>query len=303
MAQVLTQASALVFIVILGFLFKRAGWARSEHFAMLTKVILYVTLPAMLMVAFNEFEITPHLLLLSLFGFTLGTLMHVSGWWMERRSPPGEKAFGILNSSSFNVGAFSTPYIALFIGTHAVIYSSLFDIGASFAAAGVAYGWARSITTEGSRTTPLRFVGFMLKSPVFVTYPLLLLMRLLDLHLPAFVITIATPIGAANPFLAMFAIGVGLEIRLRRDKYAKAAKFLTVRYVMVIAVGVAAWFLLPFDHEVRVIISVVLASPIAVMTAAFTLETRGDVELSTFMISASVLVSIVVMPLLFLGLS
>lgn len=303
MTQVLTQAFALVFIVFLGYVFQRAGWARAEHFAMLTKVVLYVTLPAMLMTAFNKVDLTPKLLLIPLLSFILGLSLHIGGWLMERKSPPPEKAFGILNASSFNVGAFATPYVSLFIGSHAIVYSSLFDVGVTFATAGVAFAWAMAITSETGRASPLTLIGHMFRSPVFVTYLFLLIMRLFDLHLLPFVVNVATPIGAANPFLAMFMIGVGLEVRLRRSKYAKAAKFLAVRYSVLIAVGIAAWFLLPYDHEVRVILCVVLASPIAVMTAAFTLQTKGDVELSTFMISASVLVSIVAMPLLFLALS
>lgn len=303
MTEVLTQSGALIFIIFLGFAFKRGGWAKAEHFAMLSRTVLYVTLPAMLITAFNDFDLTPLLLLLSLFGFVLAMGLHVVGWWMERKSPPPEKAFGIINGSSFNLGAFSTPYVAQFIGSHAIIYASLFDVGVSFATAGIAYGWARSVTAQKGTTSLLTFIKYMFISPVFVTYLFLLTMRLLDLSLPDFVISMATPIGAANPFLAMFMIGIGLEVRLRRDKYKKAFRFLAVRYLVVIAVGVAAWFLLPFDHEVRVILSVVLASPLAVMTAAFTLQTRGDVQLSTFMISLSVIISVIAMPILFLTLS
>lgn len=303
MAQVLSQALALVFIVLLGYVFQRARWAKAEHFAMLSKVVLYVTLPAMLMTAFNTVDLTPRLLLIPLMSFTLALALHVGGWLMERTSPPSEKAFGILNASSFNVGAFATPYVSLFIGSHAIVYSSLFDVGVTFATAGVAFAWAMTITSPTGRASPLALVGHMFRNPVFVTYLFLLIMRLVDRHLPPFVISLVTPIGAANAFLAMFMIGVGLEIRLRRSKYAKAAKYLAVRYGVLILVGIAAWFFLPFDREIRVILCVVLASPIAVMTAAFTLQTKGDTELSTFMISASVLVSVVAMPLLFLALS
>lgn len=303
MTEVLSQAFALVFIIALGFTFKRAGWARNDHFTMLSRAVLYVTLPAMLMTAFNSFDFTPRLLLLSLFGFGVTMGLHVLGWLMSRTGSHTEKAFGILNVSTFNLGSFATPYVALFIGSHAVIYTSLIDVGVAFATAGIAFGWAKSLTAERGTISPLGFLRLMFTNPVFITYLFLLVMRVLDLHLPEFVINVTTPIGAANPFLAMFMIGIGLEIRLRRDKYRTAFRLLAVRYLVVIAVGIAAWFLLPFERDIRVIVSVVLASPIAVLAAAFTLDTKGDVELSTFMTSISVLVSIVAMPALFLVLS
>lgn len=303
MLQVITQAGALVLIVFLGFLFKRIGWAKPEHFAMLTKVVLYLTLPAMLLTAFNDITLTPQLLLLAGFGFALTMGLHLLGYWMERKGPPRERAFGLLNVSSFNLGIFTTPYLAMFIGAHAIIYSSMFDIGVSIASAGVAYSWALAITSESGRFSLRTFLVSLPKNPVLVTYVVLLAMRAFNISLPEAALTLIAPIGSANAFVAMLMVGIGLEIRLNPAKYARAMKYLAMRYSAVIVAGVGVWFLMPVDQEIRVIVCAVLASPIAVMTAAFTLETNGDTELSAFMISVSILVAIVAMPTLFLLLS
>lgn len=303
MIDVVMRAVSLVLVVALGYMFKRVGWARAADFPMFTRLVIYVTLPCALATSFNEFEIMPQLLMLAVLGFGAAFSLCVIGWLMERRNGPSDRAFGLLNVTSFNVGAFATPYLAMIIGPHAIVYASIFDVGGAMSAAGIGYGWAMSTAHTETRTTPVTFAAHMLKSPVLMIYLFLVVFRLMGLRFPDPIIVVTSTIGSANTFLAMFMVGIGVEIRLHRSKYAKALKYLTVRYAAVTLIGVALWFSLPFEQEIRVIMCVILAAPLAAMTSAFTYQARSDVELSTFITSASVLVAIVAMPLIYLALS
>jgi len=118
----------------------------------------------------------------------------------------------------------------------------------------------------------------------------------LGLHLPRAIISFAAVVGSANTFLAMLMIGIGLEISLPRRKYAEAARHLGLRYMLAICFSLAVWFFLPAERIVRVILVALFFAPLPSMTAGFTGEAKGDVELSTFMTSVSMLVGIVVMP-------
>ena len=57
----------------------------------------------------------------------------------------------MFNSGSYNIGAFATPYLAGFMGPHAMIYATLFDFGTAFASAGVGYGWGMTLASEPGR--------------------------------------------------------------------------------------------------------------------------------------------------------
>ncbi len=303
MLQVLVQAASLILILGVGYGFKHIGWASSGDFPMLAKAVLYVTLPAMLIIAFDDFEFTPRLLILTALGFIITLSLHVIGYLLARKGTAQERAFALLNTGSFNIGAFTTPYISLFIGSYAVVFSSLFDVGGAIAAAGVAYAWASAVNSEGQGKPLGQVILKALSNPVLITYLTLLVMNVFHLSFPRPIITLVAPIGLANPFLAMFMVGVGLEISLPSTKRKVAFKYLASRYLFLILVGTALWFLVPVDRDIRMIVCVVLASPIAVMIAAFTDELGGDSELSTFMISISVLVGAIAMPALFLLLS
>ncbi|MGC3995145.1 MAG: hypothetical protein QM779_13695 [Propionicimonas sp.] len=302
MLDIVVRALSLVAIVGIGVAIKRAGWVGREDFGKFSKIVLGVTLPCALFTSFNDYHLEYALLGLTVLAFGLNVAQQLIGYAMAARRGRREQAFAVLNSGSYNIGAFATPYLSGFMGPHAMVYSTLFDFGGAFSSAGLAYGWGMTLASEPGTHGRRELVRTLAGSPVFVTYVVLLAMRLLDLRLPDAVITFTSIVGAANPFLAMLMIGIGLELRLHPTKYRAAARMLGVRYAFAAVAAVACWFLLPLPADARLVVVMVLFSPIASMMPVFTARAGLDVELSTLMNSVSILVGIVAMPTLYLAL-
>lgn len=297
MGDVLVQALSLVAIIALGLGVKRLGWVSVAHFPVLATIVLRITLPAAIITGFNDFDLTWALLSLAVVGLVVNVLQQGTGMLLGRRKGREAQAFGVLNVGSYNMGAFAMPYLAGFMGPQALVLASLFDVGNAVAAAGIGYAWAVALVPGERRMGLGGFVRTMLRSTIFVTYLVMLPLRLLDLSLPDPVIELTGTIGAANTFLAMFMIGVGLELRLPRAKYRQALMLLTVRYGYAVLFALGTWLLLPVPTEVKIVLCMVYFAPIAAMAPGYTAEVRGDVELSTFMTSVTILVGIVAMPL------
>lgn len=299
--DLLGKAATLVAIIALGYLVKRIGWLRREDFRVLATIALRITLPCALIVSFDSFEITTSLLWVSLFAFAIIIGGQVVAWTLNRGGGPRAQAFGVLNVSSFNIGLFVIPYLGAFVGPEAVVIASMFDVGNALASAGVGYAWGLGLATE-KRTSLLAFVRTLAHSPVFITYITLLVLGLLKWHLPRPVIGFATTVGAANTFIAMFMIGVGLEIVLDRRSYAMAVRYLSTRYVFYLVAAVLLWLVIPFEPSVKVVITAILVAPMAAMAPGFTDEAGLDVGVSTFMTTVTVLVAVVAMPALLIAL-
>lgn len=77
-------------------------------------------------------------------------------------------------------------------------------------------------------------------------------------------------------------------------------RWLAARYAVCILSALAVWFLAPFDHEIHLVIVMVLFAPIASMGPALTDESGSDVQLSSFLNTVTILVAIVVLPSLML---
>jgi predicted permease len=303
MWTILAKALSLVLIVAIGFGMKRLRWVKAEDFSMLSKIVLRVTLPCALATSFNQFEIVPALLGLTLLAFLVNLAQQAVGYLQHRHGTPAQRAFGILHGGSYNIGAFALPYLSAFIGPVAIVYASLFDVGNSLATAGVGRSAAHAVAHPEVTQTPSSVAKLLFTSPVFDTYLVLVLMRLAHIQLPGVVIGFTSLVGAANPFLAMFMIGVGLEVGLPRHRLSTAVRGLITRYLFSVTISTLVWFFLPFAREVKVVVVLVLFAPIAAMVPGFTSEIDGHVGTATFMNSVTIIIAIIMMPTLYLLLS
>ena len=300
MLDILIQALALVAIIGLGQYIKYLRWVGPEHFTIFSKLVLNLTLPCAVAVSMNKATISVSLLGITVVCIAINTALQIVGWLIGRRHSPKEAAFGVVNVGSFNMGAFASPYIAGFAGPTALVYASLFDIGNAISAIGIGRAWALSLARPDIRTTFMLFIRRMLGSVIFVSFVLLLILGLLNIRIPAPMMALVSTIGAANTFLAMLMIGIGLDLNLDRTRLIRAARWLAARYAVCILSALAVWFLAPFDHEIRLVIVMVLFAPIASMGPALTDESGSDVQLSSFLNTVTILVAIVVLPSLML---
>ena len=303
MLDIAARALSLVAIVGIGLGIKRLGWVTKDHFGLFAKLVLGITLPCALLTSFNDYHLDRALLGLTVLGLLVNIAQQGIGYLLSVRRGRREQAFTVLNSGTYNIGAFATPYLSGFIGPHAMIYSSLFDIGNAVGSAGVGYGWGMALAGDPGAHRWRDTARTLAASPVFVTYVALLLLKLFDLRLPDLLITFTSTVGAANPFLAMLMIGIGLELKLHRAKYLAAARHLAARYVFSTVVAVACWTLLPLPAEARVVVVMLLFAPIASMVPGFTGKAGLDVEMSSFMTSVTLVIAIVAMPSLYLFLT
>jgi predicted permease len=297
MGEIAAKAASLILIIVIGYVIKRIGWVSAADFPKFSKIILRITLPCALITSFNTFDITSNLLFLTAIGLLANLILQITGYLVNQRKGGIAQAFGIINLGSYNVGAFAMPYIAGLMGPQSIIFASLFDVGNSFGAAGIGYGWSRSVADEKQKTTLGGFLKLMFLSPLFDTYLILLLMRLLGLQLPDEVITFTSTVGGANTFLAMLMIGIGLELGLDAHRFKLAFKYLAIRYGFSLIFSILTVLFLPVSMVVKTILCMLFFSPIASMATGFTDEAGGDVETSAFMNSVSILIGIFALPL------
>lgn len=303
MWEIAARATSLIAIVGIGLGIKRLGWVRASDFRLFSRLVLNITLPCALVTSFNGYTLDRSLLALTAAGLGLGVAQQVIAYVVHLRRPRQEQAFAVLHAGNFNIGAFATPYIGGILGPQGMIYSTLFDIGGAFAGAGTGYAWGMTLAGEPGGNRVREVVRTLTRTPILLTYVALLLLKLFELRLPDALITFTATVGAANPFLAMLMIGIGLELHLHPAKYRTAFRLLALRYLTGALAAVAFWTLLPLPQEARLVLVLLVFSPIATMIAGFTAKAGLDVELSAFMTSVSLVVGIVAMPTLYLVLS
>ena len=137
----------------------------------------------------------------------------------------------------------------------------------------------------------------LLTSVPFLCYILMTLLNLLKLSLPAPIITFAGIVGSANPFIAMFMVGVGFKLG-GKGQIGKILQVMIPRLGLSTVLALVCYFLLPFSLEARQTLVILLFSPIASAAPAFTAQIDGDAGLASAINSISIVCSIVCIVLL-----
>ena len=293
MTDILIRAGCFVAIIFLGFFLKKRGIFQEKDFTVLSNTVMKVTFPAAIISNFAGKEIEPSLLVLAALSFGFGLLYMLLAVVANLKASREQKAFDILNLPGYNIGNFTMPFVQSFLGPTGVIATGIFDIGNAVICLGGAFGVAATVK-DGTKFSVKRILKALSKSLPFLTYILMLLVMFAGITVPAFIMEFTGIVGSANPFLAMFMIGVGFKLGGKAGQLGKIVRLLALRYGVSVILALVCWFVLPFAIEVRQALVILVFSPIGSAVPPFTAELRGDVGLSSAVNSIAILISITI---------
>ena len=292
MLEILTKAGCYIAIIVLGMVLRAVGFFKEEDFSVLSKIVIRITLPAVIISGAAGRELDPAMLTIALLGFGGGVIYMVIGFLLNRKADKRQQAFGILNLPGYNIGNFALPFTQSFLGATGVLVTSIFDVGNAFVCLGGAFGVATAIQ-EGRGFDVKRVLWALSRSVPFLAYIITVSMNLLHIPIPGFVASCAGIAAGANAFLAMLMIGVGFKLDLQWEKIGRILTIIFWRYSIAAVLALGYYFLLPFDLAVRQTLVILAFSPIGSAVPGFTAELKGDVGLSCSVNSLSILISIV----------
>lgn len=293
MSDILIRAGAFVAIILLGFLLKRIGLFKESEFSVLSKLLMKVTFPAAIVSSFAGREVDPAMLSLAALAIGCGVVYMLLAALVNARADRSQKAFDILNLPGYNIGNFTMPFVQSFLGPTGILATGIFDMGNAVICLGGAFGVASTVKS-GAGFSVKRIVSALGRSLPFLTYVVMLLLNLADITLPKPVTECVGIIGSANPFLAMFVIGVGFKVAGEKGQRMQIFRLLALRYGVAVVVALVFWYVLPFHVEVRQALVILAFSPIGSAVPPFTAELGGDVGLSSAVNSIAIVISIVI---------
>lgn len=292
MEEILIRAGCFLGIILLGYVLRKIGFFPQAAGAVLSKIVIGVTLPAAIVCSYAGKEFDLSMLSIALLGFGANVL------YMAIAAAPGRHhrentPFDMVNISGYNIGTFTLPFVQSFLGPMAMVTTSLFDTGAAVISLGGSYSAAAMVKT-GSRFSLAKVGRTLVHSVPFMTYVIMLCLSLLRWTPPKPILEFAGVIGNANAFLAMLMIGVGLRLEWKKEYLRRLGQLLAVRYTVAVILALVFWFFLPFSEEVRRTLVILVFSPTASASPAWTRDLHEDVGLASTLGSVSILISIVI---------
>ena len=296
MGQVLLKASAYIFVIVLGYVLKKAGFFKSDDYKLIMKITLNLTMPCAVITNFASFDFDNSLLFVTLISLGISLVMWTMGYFFTMGKSRETRVLYTLNFPGYNIGSFTMPYVQGFLGATGVVVTCLFDAGNAVMCTGGSYALTSKVT--GGQGQSLKATLKKLFSTPFCTYMIMLFMAICGIAIPSWILPITTTIGNANGFMAMLMIGTMFEFNPDKTFLKQAATILITRYLMAAAFAILFYFVLPFSLEIRQVLAIVCFSPNSAMSPAFTEKLKGNHELSSFVGSVSILISLVIMTVL-----
>ncbi len=295
MITVLSRAACFVVIIALGFFLKKVGVFQEKDFRIISKLVLYITLPAAIINNLAGKEIPLPLLTISLLGVGSGVLQMILSFLLSKKKGRDVQAFEMLNASAFNTGNYTMPIAQSFLGSTGVMITSLFDMGNAVLGLGGVYSVASMVKDGTTQFAIKRLAKRLFTAVAFDTYLVMIALSFLKIQPPAFVMDLTGMLSGANVFLAMFMIGVGFKLDINKSKIGSIVRTLSVRYGLAIVLALIFFYALPFPLEYRQVLVILPFSPVAVTAAAFTEQMKEDVGLSSSITSISIVISTICM--------
>ena len=298
MGSVFVKILCMLAIMAIGYFIKRIGLVKQSDFHSISNIIIYVTVPASVLINFNGFKLDPSMLMISVLAIVFFFIASGLSLRLTRSQPKDERAFVLLNSTAYNTGAFTLAFIQALLPPACAVTVTVFDIGNCSTTAVFCYMLASMVLAGKTHVTPRYVIHRLTHSFVFMVYMTVTVVGLLEIPIPRFLLAPAELIAPANVFLAMLAVGIGMEINMERSELRTLLKCLGVRYAMAVPLALVSWFLLPFDENVRLAMVLVSFSPSTLFGALYTAALGGNYPLANTVISVSIMISTAIMTLL-----
>jgi predicted permease len=276
---------------VIGILLRSSGLVNRDQATFLFRIVLYVTLPALVFLAIVESELTRRTILLPVLCFVINAVCTIVAIVYARAAKLGNRQAGalVLGAGITNM-MFLFPFMLAGFGRTALAEAVLFDLGNAVFVATVAYSLALRFG-ESKAGTVTTFLSKTLRSPIFLAVAAGVVVDMVDWELPDLATDVLSPLGTATIPLVLMAVGISFSAAglFRRLPIIT----LLLRMPLGLIVGLLLVWLLGFEGLTASVIVVSAAAPIGFSSVTLVSIAHLDTEQAASALSVSIIVGMI----------
>ncbi|MDN6195581.1 MAG: AEC family transporter [Atopostipes suicloacalis] len=293
MRPILIQALSFLMVILITYFFKSLGILEKSDGNVVSTLILNLTLPATIVLGFQSVTISRILLIMIALGIFMNLFLVFIGGSFWRNKKPNEQALMMFGQGGYNIGNFVIPFVQGFF-PEAIPFIGSFDTGNALMLFGGNSILIDKMLGQVEKKPSLKdTISKLFQSPPFVTYLFMIILAVFNLSLPETLLSVLELFSSANSFLAMAMIGLFLEVDLPKSDFKKVAEILLTRYSFGIAFALFFYFVTPFPDTIRLALVILSLAPIATVSTINMIDYKNKEEISGFLSSVSILISLV----------
>ena len=290
------QFIIIILLIALGYLLKRINFIKSADSQVLSTLVLNVTLPSLVIVNLNSANLELSFSILPIMMLIYGILAKVIMVALFRKYDNHVKGSVGMMAASLNIGLFAYPLVETIWPKNGMIYFGMADIGGAIIMFGVTY-FVGSYYSEGSDQFNFKFLGKKLISSIpLVTYIVMFILNMANIHLPKASIDFFTIISKANMPLSMILLGIMLSFKIEKQFLPIAVKYLIVHYGLGCIAGLLVHFFLPTsDDMIKTTLLITWLLPVGVAIIPYSIQFKyKTLPLVGMVTNISIVISIII---------
>ncbi|WP_152657243.1 AEC family transporter [Oceanobacillus sp. CFH 90083] len=287
-----------VCIILLGYFLKRVKILKESDGQTIARIVFNITLPALVIVTFDQMEISLSLISLIIISLLFGTAAAIIGIFAFRSAEPDIKGMAAMMVPGVNVGLFAFPLVEAIWGREGIQHFGMFDVGNAVIVFGICFFIAGYFAKGTSKVYLREAFSPLIRSIPFLTYIFVVVLNFSGFHLPDLFLDTAAIISVANMPLSLLLLGLYLNFSFEKSWFPLIGKYLVVKYGSGLALGFSLFWLLS-DYPMlanTVLIGFIL--PASTTTVVYAIRYKYNTKIVGTLVNITIIVSFVLIWLL-----
>lgn len=286
-------------VILLGYLLKRIKLLTEKDGGTISKIILNITLPAVILQTIPTARLVPSLSFLPVAAILHACILCGVILFIKRRKAAQDKAIYAMGVIGFNNGMFAYPIIEGIFGITGLQYLALFDIGSGLSVFGLSYMTAAYFAAKRSsrefKMTPRIFISMILGSIPFVSYIIALLLNLARIEITGFSGTLLAVPAQANMLLVLLLIGLHLEFSFKGADIQKILLIFGIRYGIGIVLSLVIIASPIANETLKSVLSLLFILPVSMAILPYSAKFDFDGNTGGVLVNFSIIISFIIM--------
>ncbi len=295
MTYVFIKLAPVILTYLLGILLRRTGVVRRDDGAVFLRLVFYAAIPALILQKIPQVRFTPDVVVLPVVAAIVIGGTFVAAYLACRRMAPERTVFGVtLVGSMIMNTSFILPFVLIIYGAEGFARAIVFDIGNSFLVASVIFYVACRYGGDGRGSWGA--VRRVAMAPPLWAFIAGLTLNLSGVSIDPGIESFLTLLGNLMIPLVMLSLGIYFSPRLIRPRLLVTV--LVIRSGVGFGLALLLSWIFGLEGLTRSIVIVSGAAPVGFNTLVFASLAKLDVEFAASLLSASIVLGIVFLPIL-----
>lgn len=295
MLELISQLSPIFFYFLVGFGLKYFSLADRSHGDFILRLVFYVTLPLLILTTIPNTPLSADKALLPLSNILVSLLGFAAMFGLLKimRLPRSTQGTMLIAGMTPN-NTYMFPFILTVFGSNGFADAILFDFGNAILVSTFTYALSFRYGEQG--TEQVRTFTRILRSPLFWSLLIAVLLSVTGNPLPFYIQDTIRPLGNMTSPLILIALGIFFSLRWHHLKFV--LQVLVARMGLGLFLGWGVATVLGLQGLSYTVVLLCSAAPVGFSVLTFSSMARLDTDLASSVVSVSILLGMLWVPLL-----